>query len=176
MTLIRPYRQNMPGGMSTADMVHQPFAVLGSYGSGTWPSANLAIYIPVIVYQRVVITKLSVSNGSTASGNFDVGVYTAAGTLAVSKGSTAQTGTSTEQFVDVTDTQIGPGLYYLAAAMDGTTGTTTRIAPAAPICAAMGILTEALGSVTLPTTATWAVNQTLTYVPMLGMVANTVVA
>jgi hypothetical protein len=55
-----------------------------------------------------------VLNGATASGNMDVGIYDYAGTRLVSSGSTAQSGTSAFQDFDITDTLLGPGIFYLA--------------------------------------------------------------
>jgi hypothetical protein len=144
--------------------------------SAAWPTQYLAIYIPVRVKRRVVVRKLGIANGATASGNLDLGLYDAIGTRLVSAGSTAQSGTTTEQVIDITDTIIGPGLYYLAACMDGTTGTTARYAPTAPYLCSIGVLTEAVGSVTLPATATWTVNQTLAYYPILYAFTGTTVA
>src|SRR5690349_17282906 len=65
--------------------------------STAWPSANLAIYTPVLVYQPVTIAKMAVNNGSAVSGNIDVGIYDATWARRVSAGSTAQAGTSAIQ-------------------------------------------------------------------------------
>lgn len=87
--------------------------------NAAWTAANRAIYVPVRVPYRVTIAKIIIGAGATASGNFDVGIYTKDGTRVVSSGSTAK-GSLTEHVVDITDTNIGPGLYYLAMAADGT--------------------------------------------------------
>jgi len=57
--------------------------------------------------------------GATASGNFDTGLYDSQGNRLVSSGATAK-GNAAAQILDVTDTRIGAGLYYLALAADGT--------------------------------------------------------
>lgn len=145
-------------------------------GSGSWPTADLAIYCPVRVFERVVVRALYVANGSSVSGNFDLGLYNSGGTRLVSSGATAQSGTSSEQVVDVTDTTIGPGIYYVAMTLDNTTGTVLRDNDAAPLDAALGLYTEQLGTGgTLPTTATFAVPQTLAYLPSIGMLIETTV-
>ena len=78
--------------------------------------------------------------------------------------------------MDVTDITIGPGLYYIAL-VDGTdTATYIGWAPTAPMLAAAGVLTEALGSVALPATATWGLNQTLARLPNMGVLLETTVA
>jgi len=140
-----------------------------------YPTSNLAIYVPIRVKVPGVVVKLALSVG-TASGNFDIGLYSAAGVRLVSSGSTAMSGSTTEQVVDVTDTTIGVGRYYVAVNVDNTTATLMRDANTAPWAAAVGILTEALGAVTLPATATWAVNQTLAYIPMMAVLFETTVA
>lgn len=87
--------------------------------NAAWTAANRAIYVPVRVPYRVTIAQIIMGAGATASGNFDVGIYTRDGSRLVSSGSTAK-GSLTEQVIDITDTDIGPGLYYLAMAADGT--------------------------------------------------------
>ena len=139
----------------------------GTGGAGAvWPAANLAIYVPVCIPVPVVVRKLGIVV-ATAAGNFDLGIYTSSGTRLISTTSTVMAGASTEQFVDITDTTLGIGLYYLAACCDDGAATVNRVAPAAPIPLSLGVLTEALGSVTLPATATFAANQTLAYIPDL---------
>lgn len=91
--------------------------------STAWPSANLAIYVPVPVYRLVTIAKMAVNNGTAVSGNIDVGIYDATWNRLVSSGSTAQSGTSAIQIFDITDTTLNPGLYYIGVALDNTTGT-----------------------------------------------------
>lgn len=91
--------------------------------SFTWPTSNLAIFFPFEIYEPITIAKLTVLNGSAVSGNIDAGIYDAMGNRLVSIGSTAQSGTTAIQTFDVTDTLLVPGLYYLALALDNTTGT-----------------------------------------------------
>lgn len=145
-------------------------------GSAAWPTQYKAIYVPIRVKKRMVIVKLGIANGATASDNLDLGLYDAVGTRLVSTGSTAQSGTTTEQVIDVTDTTIGPGLYYLAACFSGTTGTVFRLSHAAPYYLSIGVLSETLGSVTLPATATWTADQALAYYPVVFALTGTTVA
>jgi hypothetical protein len=86
-----------------------------------WPTANLAIYCPVLVPEPTIVTKMAVQIGSATSGNLDLGVYDEAGVRLVSTGSTAVGSASTLQVEDVTDTLLTPGTYYLAIACDNTT-------------------------------------------------------
>lgn len=101
---------------------------LNATGSGlasqAWGTANLALYFPILLPPGVPpLTKLWWQNGGTASGNVDCGMYDAQGNRLVSTGSTAQSGTSTVQAVDITDTVIPSGLLYLALALSSATGT-----------------------------------------------------
>lgn len=139
----------------------------------TSPTADMAIYVPVIVRQRVIVRKLWFGNANTATGNYDLGLYDAAGVQLLARGSTAKPATSAEVIWDCTDTTLGPGLYYLAFASSNTTDTFCGIAPAAPICTAIGLYTEA-SALPLPATATFALNHTLAVYPVLGMFLTTV--
>lgn len=83
-----------------------------------WPAANRAVFIPIRVPAPVTIYKFTIGAGATATGNVDVGVYSASGVRAVSSGTTAKLSTA-EQVIEVTDTPIGPGIYFLALSADG---------------------------------------------------------
>ena len=131
-------------------------------GSQAWIAANRAMFVPCRIFHPVIITKLWLVNGATASGNFDIGIYSAGDTvdatpvLIVSSGSTAQSGTYAVQTVDITDTEVGAGLYYLALAMNGTTGTCMAdITPAAANSKFMGLAQQDT-AFALPATATLA--------------------
>lgn len=140
--------------------------------SSTWPSANEAIFFPVIVTEDCTITKLWVYNGATVSGNIDVGVYDSSGTRKISSGSQTQTGTSILQEFNVADTAITAGLYYVAVAMDNTTGTVIR--HSVPALGGAGVETaQSLGiaiqatAFALPSTATLAADSRA-FIPWAG--------
>ena len=135
--------------------------------STAWGTQYRAFYVPVRVPAPCIVREMAYFSGSTSAGNIDIGIYDATGTRLVSSGSTAKA-SSRLVTVEVTDTTIGPGLYYLALNNDTTTDTFARWNYAAPEAAAYGVLTETLGAVTLPATATWAVNQTATFVPFIS--------
>lgn len=100
-----------------------------TFGSATWPSANLAIGYPFMLTEPRKVLQMWVYNGSAVSGNVDAGIYDAAGNKIIAKGSTAQSGTSDLQLLDVTDTWLPTNqLLYAWMALDNTTGTTTRLA------------------------------------------------
>lgn len=143
--------------------------------SAPWPTANLAIYVPIRVLRSQVVKKLWFASFTTGTGNVDIGIYDALGTKLVSSGSTAKVATVLEQVFDVTDTTLMPGLVYMALVCSNNTDTFYGLGPAAPNHAAAGILTQA-SALPLPATATWAIGQTLTFVPMMGMLFGTLVA
>lgn len=96
--------------------------------STAWPSANLGIFVPIRIPMPVTVYKLAIGAGNTAAGNFDVGIYDAGGNAMVRAGATAK-GADTEQILDITDTVIGPGVYYLGMAADGTNNYTMTTPP-----------------------------------------------
>lgn len=175
MTVTTPAARMWMRTHSIDTATHGFYPSLNSMAGATYPTANTAIYVPVVVRSRVVIRKLWLSSSSGATANIDLGVYDAAGTRLVSAGSTAKVA-DTEQVVDVTDTTIGPGLYYMAVNCSNTTDSIVVSSSNVPFLAGLGVLTEAVGSVTLPATATWAVDQTLTKYPLIGMLLGTVVS
>lgn len=148
--------------------------VNSSPGSAVFPTANLAIFVPFRIGRPMTISSLFALNGAAVSGNIDLGIYSADGTKIISTGSTAQAGTSVMQAISVTSTQIGAGLFYLAVAMDNTTGTLIRWAPgAAPISKMIG-LAQMATAFPLPATATLATVANA-YVPDIGCTGRSVV-
>lgn len=82
--------------------------------SAVWPSANLGIFVPITLPGPFVVRAGWTRNGSAVAGNMDIGVFGLDGTLIVSTGSTAQSGTSTFQIVSMGPTLLPPGGYYMA--------------------------------------------------------------
>lgn len=136
----------------------------------TWGTGSQAIFWPIIVETNLTVSKLYVFNGTVVSGNIDLGLYNPDGVRLSSAGSTAQSGTSAIQSVSVTPFNIAPGLYYLAATLDNTTGTILgRTLPMVSFGRTMGIVQ--MGSAfPLPATATFA-TLTQAVVPIVGMMA-----
>jgi hypothetical protein len=134
--------------------------------STAWPSANHAFYIPWRVPVPVTVYKMATGSGATTgSNNFDVGIYDCFGNRLVSSGATAK-GNSVEHIIDVTDTRIGPGLYYLAMSADNT-GNYVMVTPAgtSPVplqkVRLYGVLQQA-SAYTLPNPATFAASTQVT--------------
>ena len=143
-------------------------------GGGAWPTANKAYFIPYSVGGIVTVRKMFVLNGPTLSGNIDVGIYDRNGVRLVSIGSTAQAGVSIIQEFDITDTLLVPGLYYLACAMDNTTGQVEIVGPGLAQGMSMGIAEEA-SAFPLPATATFAPISGTTRIPFVAATLRTVV-
>lgn len=141
-----------------------------SLASGTWPTNNKIFYCPIRVPYPINVLQMYINNGAAVSGNVDVGIYGPAGARLVNSGSTAQAGTSAVQTIDITDTAIGPGFFYLAMQVSNTTATNTKAAPLVAILSAYGVLMEAAGGFGLPATATFATT-TSAYLPSFGIIA-----
>ena len=154
-------------------------AVVGSSPADlTWPSANLAVYIPFTLAESITAYKMWVFNGAAVSGNLDIGIYNEAGTKLIATGSTAQSGTTAIQTVDVADTALGPGTFYLALVLDNGTGkvrqqlfsTSPTIYPT--VC---GIAQES-SAFPLPASFTLATNTTFGGGPVFGFSRRTLVS
>jgi hypothetical protein len=89
-------------------------------GTGTWPTANLAIFLPLSLPSPFRVLSGWWINGGTVAGNVDVGVYGLDGSLIVSAGSTAQSGTNVPQSATLAETLLSPGAYYLAMSASST--------------------------------------------------------
>lgn len=153
------------------------FAMFGYNGGGlaastAWPTAAKAFYIPFTIERQLTLYRVGWHNGATTvSGTREVGLYSAGGTKIISGSATGAT-VSVMQFVDVADTVVNPGQYWLAVMCSNTTNWHAW-APAAPITAAMGILSQASAS-PLPSSATMALDQTNAFVPLAGLQCRSV--
>jgi hypothetical protein len=96
--------------------------------SGAWPSANRAYYYPLCLPQQVLVRRVFWFNGTAVSGTTSVAVYSEAGTQIVTTGSVSGSGTSAIQFVDITDTLLPAGRYYMAISCSNGTQAFTRVA------------------------------------------------
>jgi hypothetical protein len=76
-------------------------------------------YHPIILPASCVAKRIWWANGATVAGNIDVGIYAddgdaKPGAKVISSGATAQSGTNSVQFSDVSDTALAAGRYWLA--------------------------------------------------------------
>lgn len=90
----------------------------GTALNNVFPAANRSIHVPFGIAEPIIVANLWWHNGSVLSGNVDIGIYDTAGTLIVHQGSTAMSGTNRLQAVDITDTPLMPGRYYMALVSD----------------------------------------------------------
>jgi len=137
-----------------------------SPGSAAFPAANDAIFVPFVIQSATPIKRLFSANGTVASGNIDVGIYSEDGARIVSAGSTAQAGTTDLQFFDIADLILGPGRYYMAVALDNGTGTLQRANIIVARLQCLGLAKQA-SAFPLPATATFA-TVTAAYLPVVG--------
>jgi len=157
--------------IGSMDMLGAAFAWT-TPAAAAYPLANLALYIPFSVSQTLTAYEGWVITGTVAGGNFDIGVYSAAGSRLTSSGATARTASAVVNTTTMTDLVLLPNTrYYMAFAADATSNymSTTNVAG---LNEAMGIL-ESTTSYVLPTTPTMS-RTTRAYVPQFGLNLYTV--
>jgi hypothetical protein len=119
-------------------------------------TANRAYYVPVRLVQPITITQIGWHNGSGVTGNIDAGVYLPDGTRLFSTGATANNGTiSVMQWVNVTDFQLGPGLFYFAISTSSGIMSLHRCNMNVSVAGILGMVTQASAH-PLPAQATFA--------------------
>jgi len=143
-------------------------------GNITWV-ANLAIYVPFVLARPKLVAQMFWANAGTVGGNSDVGVYDEGLNKIISTGSTANSGTSTLQTVNVTDTMLQAGRYWLALASDSSTQIYLGDSIIARAQDYWGIKQQASGwSSGLLTTPTFAV-PAQTLLPLYGFTPGSVI-
>lgn len=134
--------------------------------AGVWPTANTAIFIPVLFETPVVVTKFSF-NVSVASGNFDIGLFDEFGIPEVRLGSTAVPAAGVG-IADVADTPVNPGQYWIGMVVNNITASFNRAAGfAAQVQRAIGVYSMA-SAFPLPNPVTYS-NWASLYVPMVNV-------
>lgn len=153
------------------------YFVWGAAGNAAWQTANFALFYPWRVESPLTIVKGLTINGSTASGNIDIGVYDSEFNRIVSAGGAAQAGTSTIQEFDITDTDIMPGQYWMAIALSSTSGTMIRtIAGTDEISLAGAPILGMAAAYPLPSVATPTLTSTSNPpIPLFGFTTQTLV-
>lgn len=146
--------------------------VIGTSSAGVVGASNRALACPIIIPAPVRAKRIFTRNGSTVSGNIDLGIYRHDLTKIISTGSTAQSGTSTLQFIDITDTDLPAGNYYLAYSIDNNTGQIGTVTPFSGLMARMTGAFQMASAFALPTTLTPAA---ATAVPFIGIEVGRIV-
>jgi hypothetical protein len=124
--------------------------------STAWGTANMVRFVPFYITRTVTVVKLLTYNGATAAGASDIGIFTKTGVRIVAGANPAQSGTSTWQEYNITDTALVPDEYFLGLKNDGTTGTYFSVASLpwgklAGVCSAAGAAGGLASSYTLAT-------------------------
>jgi len=150
---------------------HRLVFLANSVASGSsfaWPSANRAMFLPIHLPAPFLLKSFFAVNGTTATGNIDLGVYGVDGTLIASKGSTAQSGTSTLQILTLaTPIILSPGRYFMAVSASSTSTTFIGRTPATLILRRFGVL-QAASQVPLATGPTFATAASA-FLPHIGI-------
>ena len=180
LTLSRPYRPSSEllstfGWESVAGGAGGRFVSTTTSASTLWPTANLAIYVPVEIPETTTYVKAWVINGTVAAGNVDIGLYDEGWVLKASTGATLVAGTSAMEEIDLTDFTVTAGRYYLGISCSLNTNTVfAQTAAVAGKLAALGCAQEASAH-PLPATAT-PVLMAQTIYPEFGFARRTLVA
>jgi hypothetical protein len=135
---------------------------------------NVAMFVPFRIGKTIIAKNMFCLNGSAVAGSIDIGIYTADGTKLVSTGSTAQSGTSAIQTISITNTEFGPGLFYLALAANnaGNRFQCANTINAYPL-QVMGVA-MVTASFPLPATVTFA-TATVSKLPIFGLTTRSFV-
>lgn len=143
--------------------------------SSNYPGASRALAAPFEIAHPFLVVKAFWFNGGTATtDSADVGVYTEAGALKVSGGGTAISGANALQEVDVTDTLLPPGRYWLTYVQNGVTATLI-MAPVAAVTMRVAGCAQMASAYPLPSTFTAAAITNVNF-PLFGIASRTLVA
>lgn len=149
-----PLHITSTGRFANAGLLQSLVSGTRQIASVSWPANNRAVYAPVSIPFRFTVARFLVSNGN-ATGNVDVGIYSAAGVRLLSTGSQARVNATTNDYFAVTDQSFPPGHYYLALVCSTTGGAVGASQLQNQYEARMaGLLQEALGATTLPANMT----------------------
>lgn len=145
-----------------------------STGSAAWVSANVPLAIPFSIRLPVVVEQIGWFNGSSAGGGVDLGIYDLSWNRLVSAGTTTGSGSSAFQWINVTDTLLAVGRYYLVNVRDNVTANRQTVythTASAPLMQFMGCFDSATAAYPLPDPLTNMVAATtITRLPLVFMV------
>jgi hypothetical protein len=136
-----------------------------SPASAAWSAANRALFVPFRVTEVVVAYQMLFGCGTTGGGNADLGIYNSEYDRLVR--ASAARSASSEVIVNITDTLLLPGMYFMAMAVDGTTNIVSYAGTNAEICHLLGVRMQE-SAYTLPDPMV-PVRTTATQVPYMGI-------
>lgn len=146
----------------------------GSVASAVWPSANLAIFYPRVLPVPFLLSRFWWVNGSAVAGNIDCGVFTPGGARIASTGSTAQSGTSAIQSVNLgTPILLPPGSYLFGLAASSASAQFIRRAPVVGLLVTYGFAQQS-SALPLPDPATFT-SITNSYLPYFGITNRSII-
>jgi hypothetical protein len=97
-------------------------AVAGTPASNNWPTANLAMYIPLSIPWSYTVNRVFWINGATTGGTASVAILDSAGVRLATSGSTVQSGASALQYVALGSPLVmAAGRYFIGLSFSGTT-------------------------------------------------------
>ncbi len=153
-------------GPDLRSLASTPFSAIVS---AAYPTADLALYVPFSLLERITVVKLFCHNGAAVAGNVDIRLYDINGVALTPSVQVAQAVINVLQEFDIVDVPIGPGLFYMGIVLSNVGGALFRGLTLALGGALMGMAQEQLAAgAALPNVATFA-SITGTYVPHFGL-------
>ncbi len=147
----------------------------GVPASATWPTANLAIFVPIYVSAGTTVQQIYWVNGATvtASTTVECALYNEAGTTKlITSGAIIQATISVPQATTITGGYYLPrGRYWLGLVCGNNTSTFWRYSNAAAMTnmqKMIGTSEQAMGSTALPAAITFG-TAAQAYIPVMGL-------
>ena len=169
-----------PEGIVANPMFISTFSGLALYdgassvavSSAGWPTNNMALFMPFRVQHPFTARLMWTIIGTSINGSIDLGIYDYRGTRLVSSGIGTPTAINSVYRVDLTDTVLNPGRYYMAIST-GLAGAFQRSALNVQSLRAMGMVQQNSAH-PLPATAVF-VKLVSAFIPTVGITSQTTV-
>lgn len=171
MPLLSPNTASLQYGRITVLDHDQLGPIFLDYNPFGWTgtstaTANRARFIPIVVQQTCIAYRMFFHVSANASGNCDVGIYDESGTRLVSSGSVAVTINS--NMVDIPDTTLTPGRYFLAFSLSSATVSLIVGSITTSLARSTG-MGNASAALPLPASVTLAGSAAEGFIPVLGV-------
>lgn len=140
----------------------------GQAASGVWSLANRAIFVPFFFPATITVKRMWVVTGATGgTDSRSIGLYREDGTQIVVSANTVAGTANQVQFIDITDTTLAPGSYYVAMSQNGVTATMFR--PPHTVEQERVFAVQMAAAYPLPATATFTAITSSTSIPLMGV-------
>lgn len=142
--------------------------------------ANLAMYVPFVISDHIVVQRGVWENGATVAGNVSIGIYDSEQNCCIdnnggyAESHTAMSGASAAQErAFANNITLEPGLYYMGFASDSATATlsTCTLAADASVLRSLGVF-EQTSAYPLPTPKATFAACTRTFAPYFALVGR----